>query len=111
LRVDKAAVVTSSEENVSNQAGILKSAKYLVFLVLVIKGYGTLRERGVRHGVSTRGLLSRNRYQIKAAEPRGAKLEEILNCGEVIPMLTMLTVSGLFPSLLRTLQKLHALPS
>jgi len=50
LRLDKAAVVTSSEENVSNQAGILKSAKCLVFLVLVIKGRGTLRVRGVRHG-------------------------------------------------------------
>jgi len=57
LRLDKAAVVTSSKENASNQAGILKSAKCLVFLVLVIKGHGALRERGVRHGVSSRGLL------------------------------------------------------
>jgi len=37
LRLDKTAVVTSSEENVSNQTGILKSAKCLVFLMLVIK--------------------------------------------------------------------------
>jgi len=57
LRLDKATVVTSSEEYVSNQAGILKSAKCLVFLVLFIKGHGVLRERGVRHGVSSRGLL------------------------------------------------------
>ena len=57
MRLDKAEVVTSSEENVSNQAGILKSAKCLVFLVLVIKGHGTVREKGVRHGVSSRGLL------------------------------------------------------